>query len=77
MKFREQIQIEKNNRYFVKIWKKKEAEKERVHERLQRIYNIIIDFYGEEMINEIIIFYQNLWPNGVVDNFSDEDIDIQ
>jgi hypothetical protein len=61
----------------MKIWKKKKIEKERVHERLQRIYNIIINFYGEKMINEVIIFYQSLRPNDVVDNFSDKDIDMQ
>jgi hypothetical protein len=77
MKSRDQIQIEKDNRYFMKMWEKEEAEKERVHERLQRVYDIMIDFYGEEMINEVIIFYQSLRPNGVVDNFSDEDIDMQ
>jgi hypothetical protein len=59
------------------MWEKEEAEKERVHERLQRVYDIMIDFYGEEIINEAIIFYQNLRSNGVVDNFSDEDIDMQ
>jgi hypothetical protein len=61
----------------MKIWEKEKIEKERVHERLQRIYNIIINFYGEEMINEVIIFYQSLRFNGVVDNFSDENIDMQ
>jgi hypothetical protein len=61
----------------MKIWKKEETEKERIYERLQRIYDIIINFYSEEMINEIIIFYQNLRSNGVVDNFSDENIDMQ
>jgi hypothetical protein len=35
------------------------------------------DFYGEEMINEIIIFYQNLRSSDVVDNSSDEDIDME
>jgi hypothetical protein len=59
------------------MWEKEKTEKERVHERLQRIYNIIINFYGEEMINEIIIFYQSLRSNNVVDNFSDEDVDMQ
>jgi hypothetical protein len=53
----------------MKIWEEEKAEKERVHERLQRIYDIMIDFYGEEMINEVMIFYQNLRPNSVVDNF--------
>jgi hypothetical protein len=61
----------------MKIWKKKKTEKQRVHERLQRIYNIIINFYGEKMINEVIIFYQSLRSNDVVDNFSDKDIDMQ
>jgi hypothetical protein len=61
----------------VKIWEKEETEKERVYERLQRVCDIMIDFYGEEMINEVIIFYQSLRFNGVVDNFSDEDIDMQ
>jgi hypothetical protein len=60
----------------MKMWEEKKTEKERVHERLQRIYDIIIDFYGEEMINEAIIFYQSLRPNDVVDNFSDEDVDM-
>jgi hypothetical protein len=77
MKSREQIQIEKNNRYLIKIWKKKKQKKKRIYERLQKIYNIIINFYGEEIINEIIIFYQNLQSNSVVDNFSDNDIDMQ
>jgi hypothetical protein len=61
----------------MKIWEKKKIEKERIHERLQKIYDIIIDFYGEKIINEVIIFYQNLRFNGVVDNFSDKDIDMQ
>ena len=69
MKSREQIQIEKDNRYLVKIWEKKKAEKERVHERLQRIYNIIIDFYNEKMINEIILFYQNFRSNNMIGIF--------
>jgi hypothetical protein len=51
------MQIEKDNRYLMKIWKKEKTEKERVHERLQRVYDILIDFYGEKMINEAIIFY--------------------
>jgi hypothetical protein len=77
MKSREQMQIEKDNRYLVKMWEEEEAEKERVHERLQRVCDIMIDFYGEEMINEAMIFYQSLRSNSVVDNFSDEDVDMQ
>jgi hypothetical protein len=61
----------------MKIWEEEKTEKERVHERLQRAYNIMIDFYGEEMINEIIIFYQNLRFSDVVDEFSDKDVDMQ
>jgi hypothetical protein len=61
----------------MKIWEKEETEKKRIHERLQRIYNIIIDFYNEKMINEIILFYQNFRSNGVIGNFSDEKIDIE
>jgi hypothetical protein len=61
----------------MKIWEKEETEKKRIHERLQRIYNIIIDFYNEKMINEIILFYQNFRSNGVIVNFSDEKIDIE
>jgi hypothetical protein len=61
----------------MKIWEKEEAEKKRIHERLQRIYNIIIDFYGEEMINEAMLFYQNFRFNGVVEDFSDEEIDME
>jgi hypothetical protein len=71
------IQFEKNKRYIIKIWKKKKQKKKRIYERLQKIYYIIINFYGEEIINEIIIFYQNLQSNSVVDNFSDNDIDMQ
>jgi hypothetical protein len=71
------MQIDKDNHYFMKIWKEKEAEKKRVHERLQRVYNFIINFYGEEMINEIILFYQNLRFNDVVRDFSDEEIDME
>jgi hypothetical protein len=58
------------------MWEEKKAEKERVHERLQKVCDIMIDFYGEEMINEVMIFYQSLRSNGVVDNFSDEDVDM-
>jgi hypothetical protein len=61
----------------MKIWEKKKIEKKRVHERLQKIYDIMINFYGEEMINEVMIFYQSLRSNSVVDNFSDEDVDMQ
>jgi hypothetical protein len=61
----------------MKMWEEEKTEKERVHERLQRVYDIMIDFYGEEMINEAMIFYQSLRSNGVVDNFSDEDVDMQ
>jgi hypothetical protein len=61
----------------VKIWKEKEAEKKCVHERLQRICNSMINFYGEKMINEIILFYQNLRSNSVVGDFSDEEIDME
>jgi hypothetical protein len=71
------MQINNDNRYFVKIGEEKETEKKRVHERLQRIYNSIIDFYGEEMINEVILFYQNLRSNDVIRDFSDEEIDIE
>jgi hypothetical protein len=71
MQTREQMQIDKNNRYFVKIWEEEEMEKKYVHERLQKVYNFIIDFYGEKMINEIILFYQNLRSNNVVGDFSD------
>jgi hypothetical protein len=51
--------------------------KKRVHVRLQRVYDSITYFYGEEMINEIIIFYQNLRFNGVVGDFFDEEVDIE
>jgi hypothetical protein len=61
----------------MKMWEEEEIEKERVHERLQKICDIMIDFYGEEIINEAIIFYQSLRSNDVVDNFSDKDVDIQ
>jgi hypothetical protein len=71
------MQIDKDNRYFVKIWEEKETEKKYVHERLQRIYDFMTDFYGEEMINEIILFYQNFQFNDVVGDFSDEEIDME
>jgi hypothetical protein len=61
----------------MKMWEEEETEKERIHERLQKICDIMIDFYGEEIINETMIFYQSLRFNGVVDNFSDEDVDMQ
>jgi hypothetical protein len=71
------MQIDKDNRYFMKMWKEEEAEKKCVHERLQRVYNFITNFYGEEMIKEAILFYQNLRSNGVVRDFSDEEIDME
>jgi hypothetical protein len=61
----------------VKIWGKKKRKKIYIHERLQKICNSIIDFYGEEMINEAILFYQNFRSNSVVGNFSDEEIDME
>jgi hypothetical protein len=77
MQTREQIQIDKDNRYLMKIWEKEKAEKKRIHERLQRIYDAIIDFYGEEMINEVMLFYQNFRSNGVIGDFSDEEVDMK
>jgi hypothetical protein len=77
MQTREQMQIDKNNRYLMKMWKKKKTEKKRIHERLQRVYDAITDFYNEEIINEIMLFYQNLRPNGVVGDFSDEEVDME
>jgi hypothetical protein len=76
------MQIDKDNRYFVKMWEEKEAEekeaeKKRVHERLQKVYDSIIDFYGEEMINEIILFYQNLRSDNIIRDFSDEEVDME
>jgi hypothetical protein len=71
------MQINKDNRYFVKIWEEKKAEKKCVHERLQRVYNFITNFYGEEMIKEAILFYQNLRSNGVVRDFSNEEVDMK
>jgi hypothetical protein len=35
------------------------------------------DFYDKKMINEAILFYQNLRSNGVVRDFSDEEIDME
>jgi hypothetical protein len=61
----------------MKMWKKEKAEKKRIHERLQRIYNAIINFYSEEIINEAILFYQNFRSNGVIEDFSDEEIDME
>jgi hypothetical protein len=61
----------------VKIWEEEEVEREHVHERLQKVCDSMTDFYGEEMINEVMIFYQSLRFNGVVDNFSDEDVDME
>jgi hypothetical protein len=71
------MQIDKDNRYFMKIWEEKEAEKKRVHERLQKVYDSIINFYGEEIFNEIILFYQNLRSNDVIRDFSDKKIDME
>jgi hypothetical protein len=34
MQIREQIQIDKDNRYLIKIWEEEETEKKRIHERL-------------------------------------------
>jgi hypothetical protein len=61
----------------MKMWEKKKAEKKRIHERLQRVCDTIINFYGEEMINEAMLFYQNLRSNGVIGDFSDEEIDMK
>jgi hypothetical protein len=77
MQIREQMQIDKDNRCFVKIWEEEEAEKKCVHERLQRVYDFMTDFYGEEMINEIILFYQNLRFNDMIRDSSDEKIDMK
>jgi hypothetical protein len=77
MQTREQIQINKDNRYFMKIWEKEKTEKKRIHERLRKVYDTIINFYNEEMINEAILFYQNFRSNGVVRDFSDEEIDME
>jgi hypothetical protein len=57
--------------------KEEEIEKEHVHEGLQKVYNSMTDFYGEETINEIMIFYQSLRSNSVVDKFSDEDVNME
>jgi hypothetical protein len=35
------------------------------------------DFYGEEMINEVILFYQNLRSNDVIGDFSNEEVDME
>jgi hypothetical protein len=77
MQTREQMQNDKNNRYFMKMWEKEKAEKKYVHERLQRICNSMTDFYGEEMINEAILFYQNFRSNSVIGDFSDEEINMK
>jgi hypothetical protein len=61
----------------MKMRGRKKVEKEYVHERLQRIYSFMTNFYGEEMINEIMIFYQNLRSINVVDNSSDENVDME
>jgi hypothetical protein len=77
MQTREEIQIDKDNRCFVKIWEEEEAEKKCVHERLLRVYDFMTDFYGEEIINEVILFYQDLRSNGVVGDSSDEEINME
>jgi hypothetical protein len=77
MQTREQMQIDKDNRCFVKMWEEEEAEKKCVHERLQRVYDFIIDFYGEEIINEIILFYQDFRSNSVIGDSSDEEVDME
>jgi hypothetical protein len=56
---------------------RKKDGKKRVYERLQKIYNFITNFYGEEMINKIILFYQNLRYNSVIKEFSDKKIDME
>jgi hypothetical protein len=61
----------------MKIWEEKRTGKKRIHERLQRVYDAITNFYDEEMINEIILFYQNFRSNGVVEDFSDEEVDME
>jgi hypothetical protein len=76
MQTREQMQIDKDNRYLMKMWEK-EAGKKRIHERLQRVCDSMTDFYGEKMINEAILFYQNLRSNDVIGDFSDEEIDTE
>jgi hypothetical protein len=35
------------------------------------------DFYGEEMINEVILFYQNFRFNNMIGDSSDEKIDME
>jgi hypothetical protein len=77
MQIREQMQINKDNRYFVKMWEEEKTKKKYVHERLQKVYDSMTNFYGEEIINEIILFYQNLRSNGVVGDFSDEEVDME
>jgi hypothetical protein len=77
MQTREQMQIDKDNRCFVKMWEEEEAEKKCVHERLQRVCDSMTDFYGEKMINEVILFYQDLRSNGVVGDSSDEEVDME
>jgi hypothetical protein len=61
----------------MKMWEEEETEKKRIYERLQRVCDAIIDFYGEEMINEVMLFYQNLRSNGVIGDFSDEKVDME
>jgi hypothetical protein len=55
----------------------KKTEKNCVHEWLYKVYNSIIDFYGEEIINEVILFYQDFRSNDMVRDSSDEKIDIE
>jgi hypothetical protein len=61
----------------MKMWEEEETEKKSVHERLQKVYNFMINFYGEEIINEIILFYQNFRFNDMVRDFSDEKINME
>jgi hypothetical protein len=35
------------------------------------------DFYGEKIINEIILFYQNLRSNDIIGDFSDDEINME
>jgi F0F1-type ATP synthase gamma subunit len=61
----------------MKMWEEEKTGKKRIYERLQKVYDAITDFYDEEMINEIMLFYQNFRSNGVVRDFSNEEIDME
>jgi hypothetical protein len=77
VKTREELQIEKDNRFLVKQWEaeaiEREAQELETAATLARAAGRMAEFYNELVSNETIGFYSTLRPQGTIEGFDEFD----